>query len=270
MNFEPKEVATYVLKFGDILLNEGQSPELVGRPAMYRDEVPGACFQNTLIRFRVGPSVDPDYALLIFRHFLHAGVFRQIARWSTNIAHLGLDRFRALPFPLPPLEEQKRIADEARRRLDAARAQADAIHTSLTRLPEMERELLAAAVAGELTPQDPAEEPASALLERLGPPPREIAPSPTAEDEDGATVVPIQRKAPGRRSGPTPDLATVLRDAGRPLALQELFGQAGYDRDEPEQVELFYLALRSQLGRTIRQTGDALENAVLEAVDALG
>jgi type I restriction enzyme S subunit len=101
MNFEPEEVATYALKFGDILLNEGQSPELVGRPAMYRDEVPGACFQNTLIRFRAGSNVDPDYALLIFRHFMHAGVFRQIARWSTNIAHLGLERFRALPFPLP-------------------------------------------------------------------------------------------------------------------------------------------------------------------------
>jgi len=268
MNFEPEEVATYALEFGDILLNEGQSLELVGRPAMYRDEVPGACFQNTLIRFRAGPSVDRDYALLIFRHFMHSGVFRQIARWSTNIAHLGLERFRALPFPLPPLEEQRRIADEARRRLDAARAQADAIRASLTRLPEMERELLAAAVAGELTPQDPAEEQASALLERLGPPPRETAPTATAEDQDGATVVPIQGKAPSRRVGPTPDLVTVLRDAGRPLPLPELFGQAGYDRDQPEHVELFYLALRLQLGRTIRQTDEALENAVLEAVDA--
>jgi type I restriction enzyme S subunit len=204
---------------------------------------------------------------VIFRHFMHAGVFRQIARWSTNIAHLGLDRFRSLSFPLPPLEEQRRIADEARRRLEATAAQADAIRASLARLPEMERELLAAAVAGELIPQDPAEEQASALLERLGPPPREIVPTKT-EDEDGATTVPIQRKAASGRSGPTPDLATVLRDAGRPLPLPELFRQAGYDRDEPEHVELFYLALRSLLGRTIRQTGDALENAVLEAVDA--
>jgi type I restriction enzyme S subunit len=101
MNFEPEEAAIYALKFGDILLNEGQSPELVGRAAMYRNEVPGACFQNTLIRFRAGPSVVADYALLIFRHFMHAGVFHQIARWSTNIAHLGLERFRALAFPLP-------------------------------------------------------------------------------------------------------------------------------------------------------------------------
>jgi type I restriction enzyme S subunit len=57
-----------------------------------------------------------------------------------------------------------------------------------------------------------------------------------------------------------------MQDGRSPLP--ELFGQAGYDRDQPEHVELFYLALRSQLGRTIRQTGQALENAVLEAVDA--
>jgi type I restriction enzyme S subunit len=268
MNFEPEEFAIYALKFGDILLNEGQSPELVGRPAIYRGEVPGACFQNTLIRFRAGPSVDPEYALVIFRHFLHAGVFRQIARWSTNIAHLGLDRFRSLSFPVPPLEEQRRIADEARRRLSAAGAQTDAIRTSLGRLPEMERELLAAAVAGELTPQDPTEEQASALLERLGPPPREVPASLAAEDEDGAPVASIQRKTPGGRPGQIRDLATVLRDAGRSLSLPELFGLAGYDQNEPEHIELFYLALRAQLGRTIRQTGDALENAVLEASDA--
>lgn len=170
--------------------------------------------------------------------------------------------------PVAPLEEQRRIADEARRRVDAAGAQADAIRASLARLPEMERELLAAAVAGELISQEPSEERATALLERLGPPPRETPPGLPAEDEDGATVVITQRKAPSRRSGPTADLATVLRDAGRPLPLPELFGQAGYDRDQPEHVELFYLALRSQLGRTIRQTGQALENAVLEAVDA--
>ncbi len=35
MNFEPDEAAIYELQDADILLNEGQSPELVGRPAIY-------------------------------------------------------------------------------------------------------------------------------------------------------------------------------------------------------------------------------------------
>jgi type I restriction enzyme S subunit len=61
-------------------------------------------------------------------------------------------------------------------------------------------------------------------------------------------------------------LSAVLRKAGRPLPLPELFALAGFDRDQPEQVESFYLALRSELDRTIRQIGTAAENAVLEVI----
>lgn len=54
MNFTPEEAETFLLRSGDILLNEGQNRELIGRPAIYRDEVPGACFQNT--RIPAGPN----------------------------------------------------------------------------------------------------------------------------------------------------------------------------------------------------------------------
>jgi len=267
MNFDPDELAIYALKYGDILLNEGQSPELVGRPAMYRDEVPGACFQNHLIRFRAGPRVDADFALLVFRHFMHSGVFRGIARWSTNIAHLGLERFRALQFPLPPLEEQKRIVNEAHRRLRETADVKAATQASLSRLPEIERELLAAAVAGDLMPQDASEESASALVKRLGTPPREDISTAMTAETDGVMTVP-KGEAPSPRSDLNNDLASVLRLAGHPLPLPELFSRAGYDRNQPEHVELFYLAIRSQLGQTIRQTGNLLENALLEPIDA--
>ncbi|MER9203904.1 restriction endonuclease subunit S [Mesorhizobium sp. M0933] len=266
MNFEPEEVAVYELQDGDVLLNEGQSPELVGRPAIYRGEVPGACFQNTLIRFRAGDGIEPEYALLVFRHYMHSGVFREIARWSTNIAHLGLERFRALPFPIPPHDEQQRIVAEARRRLDATAGQIRAVQASLARFPEFELELLAAAVAGELTPQDPHDEPSSELLQRLGPPRKTqatLAPSSRRGD-----TMPKRRPRPTQQAEPTPDLALVLKENGGSLPLPELFAQAGYNRDLPEHVELFYLALRDALGGTIRLTGDAAENAKLEVADA--
>src|SRR5262249_54145825 len=93
MNFTPQEYEPYKLQHGDILLNEGQSLEWVGRPAMYRDELPGSCFQNTLVRFRTGPCVLPSFALLIFRYYLHSQRFQKIAKWTVNIAHLGASRF---------------------------------------------------------------------------------------------------------------------------------------------------------------------------------
>jgi type I restriction enzyme S subunit len=58
MNFSPEEFEVYRLEHGDILLNEGQSPHLVGRPAMYRGEVAGACFQNTLVRFKASSGIS--------------------------------------------------------------------------------------------------------------------------------------------------------------------------------------------------------------------
>lgn len=268
MNFTPEEAELYTLKVGDVLLAEASgSSEHVGRAALWRGEIDDCCYQNTIIRFRP-QRVLPEYALVVFRHYAASGIFARAAR-GVGIQHLGASRFAALPFPLPPLEEQRRIAVETERRLAAVAAQIQAVKASISRLPEMESELLAAAVAGELVEQDPADEPATALIDRLGPPPSE--PLPANDADEGKETVPVVAKrtsAGRRRQGLNSDLAAVLREAGRPLNLPELFGQAGFDRDEPEHVELFFLALRSQLGSAIRQVGDTVENAELEAVDA--
>lgn len=265
MHFTPDEYETYALRPGDILLNEGQSPDMVGRPAMYRGEVPGACFQMTLLRFRAGPAVVPDFALIVFRHYLHAGEFRKVARWSTNIAHLSRQRFAAMMFPVPPLLEQRRISAEARRRLQASAAQEAAIEGSLARLPAMEGELLAAAVSGALVPQHEADEPAGILLERVGLPPESPAltnGSDTDPEEESVAMNPLSSSQEDAKS----DLVRVLREAGRPLPLPELFSMAGYDRDSTADIELFYLELRAQLGRSLRQVDGPVENALLEAL----
>lgn len=267
MNFTPEEAELYTLKAGDVLLSEASgSSAHVGRAALWRGEVDDCCYQNTIIRFRPH-RVLPEYALVVFRHYAASGIFARTAR-GVGIQHLGASRFAALRFPLPPLEEQRRIAAETQRRLAAIAAQIQAVEASISRLPEMETELLAAAVAGELVEQDPADEPAAVLIDRLGPPSSE--PLPANDADEGKETVPVsaKRTSASRWQGPNSDLAAVLREAGRPLKLPELFGQAGFDRDEPEHVELFYLALRSQLGSAIRQVDDAVENAELEAVDA--
>jgi type I restriction enzyme S subunit len=111
MNFTPAEQATFSLESGDILLNEGQSLELVGRCAVYDGERGAFCFQNTLIRFRPNPGqTDHRFARAVFKRCLDTRRFVQIAKQTTSVAHLGSDRFAQLPFPLPPLAEQQCIA----------------------------------------------------------------------------------------------------------------------------------------------------------------
>ncbi len=108
MKFTEAEYNRYRLRLSDILLNEGQSLELVGRHALYREVPKDCCFQNTLIRFRSNGSILPDFALILFTFFQKTGVFARIASQTTSIAHLGVSRFGSLQIPLPPLQEQKK------------------------------------------------------------------------------------------------------------------------------------------------------------------
>lgn len=151
MHFDEADVERYELHPDDILLNEGQSLELVGRPAMYRGELPGACFTNSLIRFRASELVIPRFALHVFRHYVRQGDFSAIAKITTNIAHLSANRFAEMEFPLPPLAEQVRIANK----IDALGSRSKRAREILDEIPalvgDFRRSVLTAAFRGDLT-----------------------------------------------------------------------------------------------------------------------
>jgi len=110
MDFAEGELAKFALEPGDILLNEGQSLELVGRCAMYDGAIPGCCFQKTLLRFRSLEEVSMEWALGYFQFCQHFGVFASISSQTTSVAHLTAVRFKALQFPRPPLNVQEKFS----------------------------------------------------------------------------------------------------------------------------------------------------------------
>jgi type I restriction enzyme S subunit len=115
MPFSDAEFEQYKLRPGDILLNEGQSIDLVGRPAVYLGIPPEVAMQNALIRWRPEPrTIDPEFAYQTVRLMYQSGAFRQVATQTTSIAHLGLRRFADLSMAVPPLSEQRAIADVLR------------------------------------------------------------------------------------------------------------------------------------------------------------
>lgn len=136
---------------GDVLLNEGQTPDLLGRPALYRGEPANVAFTNSLIRFKANPDVLPEFALLVFRRHMHAGRFKRESRITTNIAHLSAARLKPIEFPIPPLEIQTEIVQAASTRLaDIARLEG-AISSQAARADNLRRAVLAAAFSGKLT-----------------------------------------------------------------------------------------------------------------------
>lgn len=168
MDFDDEHFAKYQLLPGDILVSEGQSPHLVGQSAIYRGGIDGLCFQKTLHRFRAvsgGPS--PEFAQIVFRAHVRLSVFKAVAAITTNIAHLTLEKFKISRFPLPPLSEQVRIETEVSRILTIADAVDGQAAREKVRLARLRQGVLKWGFEGKLVDQDPADEPAEKLLERI-------------------------------------------------------------------------------------------------------
>lgn len=112
MNFTPQEQEIFSLRPGDVLVTEGSgSLSTVGASAVWHGEIKGTvCFQNTLIRLRPREGVDERFLGWWARSAHGSGLFASIAG-GANIYHLSAERLRSLDFALPPLEEQRRIAD---------------------------------------------------------------------------------------------------------------------------------------------------------------
>lgn len=109
----PAERERCALRDGDILVNKGNSIELVGRAAIYRSASHSTCyFQDHLLRFRPSDMIAPEFAHAYFQHLLYSLHFTKIAVASTSIATMPLDLFKKLPLPIPPGQEQKAMVEE--------------------------------------------------------------------------------------------------------------------------------------------------------------
>lgn len=147
MDFDPIDFQTYRLQYGDILLNEGQSTELVGRPAQWREEIEDCCFQNTLLRFRADREViNPEFALQQFVRLLDDGTFAKLSSKTSSVAHLGKSRFSAMLLTVPPMSIQEDFAS----RVDSLRTRKTKVASALARDDELFASLQARAFRGEL------------------------------------------------------------------------------------------------------------------------
>lgn len=117
-----------LLQVGDLLFNTRNSADLVGKSAIWRDPGTPTTFDNNINRIRLFDFAHPDF----FGAYLNTGVGKKsvqsLAVGSTSVAAIYWKDLRKLKVPLPPLPEQRKIAeilrtwDEAIEKLEALRA----------------------------------------------------------------------------------------------------------------------------------------------------
>jgi type I restriction enzyme S subunit len=124
-----------------------------------------ACNNQNSAAIRVSETeVIPEYVY----DFLW-GEYESVRRRGSggNQPALNRSRVQGIVFPLPPLAEQRRIVAEVDRHLSVIQAAEATVETNLGRAARLRQAILRRAFEGKLVPQDPTDEPASVLLERI-------------------------------------------------------------------------------------------------------
>ena len=163
---EECELPKYLLRPGDLLICEGGD---VGRSAVW-ESTQEMYYQNALHRVRFYGGINPHYFQLLLECYKGNQILDAYSKGMT-IKHLVQTALNTIVFPLPPLSEQTRIVGAVNRLLPYLHSynRAEQNLTELnTAFPEaLKKSILQEAVQGKLVPQDPSDEPASVLLERI-------------------------------------------------------------------------------------------------------
>lgn len=147
---DDEENKKYLLKYNDVLFNRTNSPELVGKTAIYKGEMP-AIFAGYLIRIhRKEQLLDADY----LNYYLNSNIANDYGKTvvisSVNQANINGAKLKGYPVPLPSLSEQLSIIQK----LDAISAETkklEAIYQKkLEDLEELKKSILQKAFSGQL------------------------------------------------------------------------------------------------------------------------
>lgn len=171
---------------------------------------------------------------------------RWLSKVEKGVAYVGIniEDLRALPVELPSLQEQTEIV----RRVESLFAYADRLEaryaSARAQTERLTPALLAKAFRGELVPQDPNDEPASVLLQRIRAS-REAAPA-KLKSHKGASHLKKTQKSEvimlNRKDIPDTHLTAILKERG-PLSAETLWSASQLDIDN------FYDQLKDEEAR---------------------
>ncbi len=227
-----EEIEKYALFKGDVLFNRTNSPELVGKTAVYEGEQQ-AIYAGYLIRVKCGPKILPNY----LNYCLNSPAGRDYC-WSVKSdgvsqSNINAKKLGDFEFFCPPVLEQKEIIKKVQNLLCIL----DMLEASLCRtekkLEQLKQSILTKAFSGKLTQQDSISELDYTVLIR------------TEENRSQPMVGATRSKVTNERKSKVKlEFKEVLKKFDRGLEPNKLLEASGYDLRD---IEEFYRTLDSDI-----------------------
>lgn len=144
------EIAKYLLKHNDVLFNRTNSPELVGKTAIYKSEMP-AIFAGYLIRIRRNEDLlDGDFLNYFPNSQIALDYGKSVVISSVNQANINGAKLKGYPIPAPSLQDQKIIVKKLDDLRDETQRLESIYQQKLTALDALKKSLLHRAFNGDL------------------------------------------------------------------------------------------------------------------------
>ncbi|HHT9111296.1 MAG TPA: restriction endonuclease subunit S, partial [Candidatus Brocadiaceae bacterium] len=161
-----KELEAFKVNAGDLLIS--CSGVTLGRITQVPEKFKEGVINQALLKVTLDRQlIQSDYFIKYFRSIVFQSFVFEGSQGSAQPNIKGVKELKELPVPVPPRPEQHEIV----RRVDALFKKADEIEVRYQKakgfVDRLTQSILAKAFRGELVPQDPNDEPASVLIERI-------------------------------------------------------------------------------------------------------
>ena len=252
------EIEKYNLNFNDVLFNRTNSPELVGKTAIYKGEMP-AIFAGYLIKIKPQKHLNPDY----LNYFLNSSYAKQkclkVKTDGVNQSNINAKKLGNFEMPLPDIKEQQEIVNILDK-IFIKEITTDELIDLEEHFDLLEKSILSKAFRGELDTNDQNDEPAIKLLEKALQS-RKLTPIKPKTRKLKATI-PAEIKT----SDTSLSILKLSENAQRLLKqIKQYFGENRFNPDKlKDKSELSYEELKEALFELIKEPLEGKSKAKLK------